>query len=152
MQRRYSIRRARPADLARILEIERASFGRDAYDRKLFADFLVRCGELFLLAERPGKICGYSITCIRGAGKEARAELVSIAVDPRLRLAGAATALLESTFRRLRRRRVALLALMVRQSNRRARAFYAKHGFTRVRIVRGYYEDGADGILMKRQV
>ncbi len=94
------------------------------------------------------KVCGYMVTCIRGE----RAELVSVAVDPAERGRGAASALLESTLRRLRRRGAARLGLMVRQTNAPARAFYEKFDFRRVRIVRKYYEDGEDGLLMTKDL
>jgi len=78
--------------------------------------------------------------------------LVSIAVDPADRGRGAASALLESTLRRLRRRGVKRFGLIVRLTNHPARAFYEKYGFRRMRIVRGYYEDGEDGLSMTREV
>jgi ribosomal-protein-alanine N-acetyltransferase len=134
----------RPDDLDRILEIERASFGLQAYDCKLFAYYARRCGDLFLIAVKEGKICGYMLSCVRGA----RAELVSVAVDPARRQTGAGSAMLRSTLRRLRLRRVEWLHLMVRIDNHSAIEFYEKHGFRRVRRVRGYYEDGGDGIRM----
>jgi ribosomal-protein-alanine N-acetyltransferase len=136
----------RRRDLDAILQVEHASFGKDAYDRKLFALYSHTCGGLFLVAERRDRICGYCLTCARGE----RAELVSIAVDPLARGQGVASALLESTLRRLRRRKVTHVSLMVRVTNAVARRFYEKYGFTKVRIVRGYYEDRADGCLMKK--
>jgi ribosomal-protein-alanine N-acetyltransferase len=92
------------------------------------------------------------ITCLRGGPKTVRAELVSVAVDPEARHSGAASALLESTLRRLGRRGAARLNLVVRINNLWALAFYEKYGFRRVRVVRGYYEDGGDGIAMARPV
>jgi ribosomal-protein-alanine acetyltransferase len=135
-------------DLDRIMEIERASFGADAYDRNLFAEFLDTCGDLFLTVERSGRIRGYLIACWRGR----RAEVASVAVDPACRGRGAASALMESALRRLRLRRVARLVLMVKPTNHQARAFYEKYGFQEVRRVRRYYEDGSDGWLMARNV
>jgi ribosomal-protein-alanine N-acetyltransferase len=134
----------RPPDLDRILEIEHASFGRDAYDRKLFADFSLKCGDLFLVAERSRNVWGYIVTCTRGE----RAELVSIAIDPAVRRSGAASELLNATLRRLRRRGVRRLSLTVRVSNRKARALYEKYGFEKERLVRGYYHEGGDGVRM----
>jgi ribosomal-protein-alanine N-acetyltransferase len=136
----------RQRDMDAILRVENLSFGKDAYDRKLFAEYSRTCGSLFLVARSRGRICGYSLTCARGN----RADLVSIAVDPPARGKGVASALLESTLRRLRRRKVAHLSLMVRVTNSVAREFYEKFQFTKVRIVRGYYEDGGDGYLMRK--
>jgi ribosomal-protein-alanine N-acetyltransferase len=114
----------------------------------LFAEFYDKCGPLFLVAERASGICGYMITCIGGD----RAEIVSIAVDPPARAAGAATVLMAATIRRLRRRGAARVALMVKMTNAPARAFYEKSGFHKVRVVRGYYEDGADALLLARAI
>jgi [ribosomal protein S18]-alanine N-acetyltransferase len=152
MPKRYSVRKLRPSDLDRILEIEHASFGRDAYDRNLFAEFLHKCGDLFLVVERGRRVCGYMVTCIRGSASGARAELVSVAIVPEHRGKGAASVLMDSTLRRLRLRRVERLSLMVRLTNREARRFYDKYGFHKVRVVRGYYEGGGDGLLMARNL
>ena len=37
-------------------------------------------------------------------------------------------------------------------TNTAARAFYEKYGFRKLRIVRGYYEDGEDGMLMSKDL
>ena len=150
MATRFSVRRLRHSDLDRILQIEHASFGKDAYDRKLFAEYFRKCGDLFLVAEDSRSICGYMVTCIRGQGDSGRAELVSVAVDPAARGKGAASALMQSTLRRLRLRGTKRLGLMVRETNQVARAFYEKYGFQKGRTVRGYYEDGGDGRLMSK--
>ncbi|HTP34036.1 MAG TPA: ribosomal protein S18-alanine N-acetyltransferase [Candidatus Acidoferrales bacterium] len=130
------------ADLDEIELVERAAFGRDAYDRKLFAAFTHKCGDLFLVAKKGSRVVAYSITSIRLN----RGELVSIAVRPEHRRMGVAAALLESTLRRLRRRKVTRLVLMVKVNNPRAISFYEKYGFRQYRRVPGYYEDGADGL------
>jgi len=146
MHSRYHIRPARQGDLDAILKVEHASFGKDAYDRKLFAEYYHICGGLFLVGEAGGIVCGYSLTCARGE----RAELVSLAVAPAARRKGLASDLLASTLRRLRRRKITRISLMVRLTNAAARGFYEKYGFAKVRIVRGYYEDGGDGCLMAK--
>jgi ribosomal-protein-alanine N-acetyltransferase len=162
MAEQYKIRRARASDLDRILEIETASFGREAYDRKLFAHYMDKCGELFLVAARRRaregkaqpreKLCGYLIVCLRGGRPGGSAELVSVAVESAARGKGAASALLESALRRLARRDAGRLNLVVRATNDPALAFYEKYGFRRLRIVPAYYEDGGDGIAMWRPV
>lgn len=146
----FSIRLLRLSDLDRILEIERASFGEDAYDRKLFAEFFHRCGDLFLVALRGRTVCGYMVTCMGGRSAARSAELVSVAVDPKLRSKGIASALMDSTLRRLRRRRIGRLGLCVKVTNHAAIALYERYGFTRSRIVRRYYEDGADAWRMAK--
>jgi ribosomal-protein-alanine acetyltransferase len=150
MTRPFSIRLLRLSDLDRILQIEHASFGKDAYDRNLFADLMHQCGDLFLVAVKGRSVCGYMVTCLGGKAASGRAELVSIAVDPKQRGKGIASALMASTLRRLRRRGVERLHLMVKVTNAAAIRFYEGYGFHKSRMVRGYYEDGADGWRMVR--
>jgi len=109
MDNRFAVRRVRLRDLGRILEIEAASFGADAYDRNLFAEYTSKCGGLFLVAERGNKVCAYSITVLSPGAAGNRAELVSVAVDPAFLGKGAASALMDSSLRRLRRRGVTRL-------------------------------------------
>jgi ribosomal-protein-alanine N-acetyltransferase len=143
MPQPYSVRRATPSDLPRILAIERAGFREWAWDRNLFAEYTRTCGDLFLVAEAGSKVVGYCIACTaRGA-----ASLESIAVSPAMKGKGAADALLRSLLRRLRLRGVARISLMVKVTNLRAVGFYEKYGFQRVRRVPQYYEDREDGIL-----
>jgi ribosomal-protein-alanine N-acetyltransferase len=40
----------------------------------------------------------------------------------------------------------------VKVTNDRARAFYESYGFRKLRRVPGYYEDGADGVLMRLEL
>jgi ribosomal-protein-alanine N-acetyltransferase len=150
MQSRHTIRRFRHADTDRVLEIELASFGKDAWDRKLFAEYRRKCGDLFLLASLGPRVDGYSIACIYNNRGAQAASLESIAVDPRARGKGAASSLLKSTVRRLMLRGVGRFTLMVRRSNIVALQFYQRHEFTPVRRAPGYYEDGEEGLLMRR--
>src|ERR1039457_3806325 len=120
MDKRFVVRPVRQRDLDRILEIEAASFGADAYDRNLFAEYTRKCGGLFLVAELGTKVCAYSIAAISPGRLGTRAELVSMAVAPAFRSKGAASALMDSTLRRLRRRGVTRLALRVKVTDRKS--------------------------------
>jgi [ribosomal protein S18]-alanine N-acetyltransferase len=143
MQTRFFVRRARAGDLPRILEIERQGFGRWAWDRNLFAEYTRTCGDLFLVAGEGPALLGYSIGRLGRNG----GSVESIAVAKEARGSGVADALLKSLLRRFRRRGAERVALMVKETNRRAIAFYERHGFKRVRRVPAYYEDGRAGIL-----
>jgi len=144
-----SIRLFRGSDLDRILEIEHLGFGKDAWDRNLFADFYHKCGELFLVAVKGRIVCGYILTCLGGRTRCA-AELVSLAVDPLYREKGVASALMNTTLRRLRLLGIPRIHLMVKVTNETAIRFYERYQFRKGRIVRAYYEDGADGRRMEK--
>jgi ribosomal-protein-alanine N-acetyltransferase len=152
MEKRLVVRLVRQRDLDRILEIEAASFGPDAYDRNLFAEYTRKCGGLFLVAEWGTRVCAHSIAALSPSRTANRAELVSLAVDPALLGKGVASALMDSTLRRLRRRGITRLGLMVNVMNFRALGFYKKYGFRKLRLVARYYEDGGDGLSLAKDL
>jgi ribosomal-protein-alanine N-acetyltransferase len=125
------VRRATARDLPAILEIERASFGRDAWPENLFRGYLELCPKLFVMAGR----AGYAVACIR----RNQGEIESIAVHPRSLRRGIGGALMRFLLAALKRRGVPAAALMVATRNRAAIAFYRSFGFRRTRTVPGYY-------------
>jgi ribosomal-protein-alanine N-acetyltransferase len=128
-------------NLERVLEIERDSFGKDAWPAELFVEYWRESPELFLIARLGRRIAGYSITQRNWRG----AELESIAVDPRYRGRGVAQALLDATVARLRG---STLRLMVSVANEPALRFYRQYGFVRKRLVKRYYGAGRDAWRM----
>ena len=134
--------------LDRILEIERASFGRDAWPRSLFLELYADCRELFFVIKDGRRIAGYIATCVAARN----AEIVSLAVHPDYRRRGLAAALLRRTLRALRDAGARRAELMVRTGNQAGARLYRTFGFRRVRTVRRYYEDGGDGFLMVRAI
>jgi [ribosomal protein S18]-alanine N-acetyltransferase len=145
LRSRVEIRAFHPRDLDRILEIEKASFGRDAWNRDLFLEYFRRCPDLFLVARRARRISGYIITCTGSKNTE----LVSIAVDPRDRVRGIGWAMLDETRAQLRSRRVSTWWLMVATENEPAIRFYESYGFVRTRRSKGYYGAGRDSWRMR---
>jgi [ribosomal protein S18]-alanine N-acetyltransferase len=139
--------------LERVVEIERASFGKDAWPAELFLAYWRASPELFLIAKVRNKgaghkIAGYSITRTDWRG----AELESIAVDPPYRARGVAQALLHATVARLRSEGAGTLRLMVHTENESALRFYRQFGFIRVRKVKRYYGAGRDAWRMRMEL
>jgi ribosomal-protein-alanine N-acetyltransferase len=132
------------SDFKRVVEIEQASFGKDAWPAELFVQYRGDSPELFLVARLGRRIAGYSITSTNWRG----AELESIAVDPRYRGCGVAQALLDSTLEGLRSQRTPALRLMVSTANTSALRFYRQYGFERKRLVKRYYGAGRDAWRM----
>ncbi|MGP0072249.1 MAG: GNAT family N-acetyltransferase [Bryobacteraceae bacterium] len=127
-------------DLNRVVEIERASFGRDAWPAEAFLEYWRESPQLFLIAQVRRRIAGYSITRTNWRG----AELESIAVDPSFRGRGIAQVLLDATVPSLS----GPLRLMVSRENEPALRFYRQYGFVRTRLVRHYYGAGRDAWRM----
>ena len=113
MTPRIDVRPFERRNLGRIVEIERDSFGKDAWPDDLFVEYWRESPELFLVARHGRRIAGYSIALIHWRG----AELESIAVDPRYRGRGVAQALLSATVARLRAEGTGTLRLMVSTAN-----------------------------------
>jgi ribosomal-protein-alanine N-acetyltransferase len=129
-------------NLDRIVEIERGSFGKDAWPADAFVEYWRESPELFLIARKDRRIAGYSIARTDWRG----AELESIAVDPRYRGRGVAQALLDATVARLP---AVTLRLMVSTTNAPALRFYRQYGFVRTRLVKRYYGAGRDAWRMR---
>jgi ribosomal-protein-alanine N-acetyltransferase len=139
-----AVRRFERRDLKRVVDIEQASFGKDAWPDEWFVDYWKASPEHFLVARQGRRIAGYSITRTNWRG----AELESIAVDPRHRGRGVAQALLGATITGLRSQSTGSLRLMVSTANAPALRFYRQYGFVRTRLVKRYYGAGRDAWRM----
>jgi ribosomal-protein-alanine N-acetyltransferase len=145
-QQKLVIRRASRNDLASILHIEKASFGRYGWEREDFLGYLAQPRNcVFLLAIRDRTVAGYALAFHIAS----RAEIDSIAVAPPHRGRGVATSLLRRLIGFLRRRGIPSISLMVRVDNAAAIAAYRKSGFKRERRINRYYEDGSPAWRMR---
>jgi [ribosomal protein S18]-alanine N-acetyltransferase len=137
-----TIREFERRNLGRVVQMERASFGKDAWPAEWFIEYWRESPKLFLVARLGRRMAGYSITRTSWRG----AELESIAVDPRFRGRGVARALLDATVARLEG--AGALRLMVSTTNASALRFYRQYGFVRTRLVKRYYGAGRDAWRM----
>jgi len=143
-----SIRRAHRDDLPVILQIEKKSFGSDAWSAEAFLDYLAMpTTSIFVVAIREGKVIGYALAF---CGKHA--ELDSLAVMPALRGQGTAEALMKRVFRSVVRRGYPAMGLCVRLENSGAIQLYRKLGFVRERRINDYYEDGGPAWRMRKHL
>ncbi len=144
--RSFRIERFEPRQIRRILAIEQVAFPSETYTREIFQDLYRDCGGFFFVVKYSRVIAGYMVTCVN----EDRAEIISLAVHPSYRRRGGAKALMAHTLTALARRRVRQVHLMVRTENHQAIAFYESFGFVRQRRVANYYEDGGEGLRMRK--
>lgn len=97
---------------------------------------------------RPG--FGFARWKVIGPAQEA--ELVRIAVEPDYRRQGLAHELLKASLAGLSRMGVQVLHLEVRVSNKAARSLYEKDGWVYQGVRKGYYRDGEDAALYRRDL
>lgn len=145
---RLNVREARSEDLEEVYRIETVCFGSDAYDPSLLLLYLNLSPDTFLVAEEGGTIVGYAIGLVR---KWNEAHVVSIAVHPKHRRKGVATALMRELLKRFSEKGAKAVRLEVRVSNEAAIKLYEKLGFKKVGVIKRYYADGEDAYLMVMQ-
>jgi ribosomal-protein-alanine N-acetyltransferase len=138
------IRRLTYADLPQVIAIERRAFP-TPWSLAMFVLELSKPGGQCLAARSDGVLTGYVI-CSR---YEDAWHIMNVAVDPRRRRCGIATALLDELLVRLGDG--ARLTLEVRPSNDGAIALYERFGFLGAGMRHRYYQDnGEDALIMWR--
>jgi ribosomal-protein-alanine N-acetyltransferase len=123
----------RSADLDDVMSIENAIYSHP-WTRGNFADSL-RAGYDCRTWRLEGELVGYFI--LTAAAGEAH--LLNLSIAARHQRSGHGRALLREAAELARRRGAASLFLEVRPSNLRAQALYARFGFRRVAVRKGYY-------------
>ncbi|MBM4365347.1 MAG: GNAT family N-acetyltransferase, partial [Deltaproteobacteria bacterium] len=119
------IREATTADVERLLELQSACFGAEAWTRGMVEEELRRPGSIFLVAGRPA----VAFACAWAVLDDLH--LLQIAVHPACRRAGHASRLHAAVLDAARRHAVAGW-LEVRADNPGAIALYEQHGWEQV--------------------
>jgi [ribosomal protein S18]-alanine N-acetyltransferase len=128
------IRPLRPADLTRVLEIERQAFS-TPWKQSTFESLLRRTDTDMLGAVRQDRLVGYAIAWT----VTDQSELGNVAVAEEARGLGLGRMLVLAMIERLRHRRSAECFLEVRESNHVAQRLYHSLGFELVGRRRAYY-------------
>jgi ribosomal-protein-alanine N-acetyltransferase len=154
MQQTFKLRRFTPEDLQHVIRINRLCLPEN-YTDSFFIDLYERYPDTFIVAEEDGEVVGYIMCRIEvglsnlGLGGLIRkGHVVSIAVMPKSRNKGIATALLQRAMEGMRRYNAKQCYLEVRVTNTVGIALYKKLGFEITRVISGYYSDGEDAYLM----
>jgi ribosomal-protein-alanine N-acetyltransferase len=103
----------------------------------------------YLVAEADGAVVGYAgLVC---TGAQADVQTLAVAADQRgLGLGGE---LLRALLAEARRRGATEVLLEVRAENDAAQQLYARHGFERIGVRRGYYRPGGtDALVLRRRL
>jgi ribosomal protein S18 acetylase RimI-like enzyme len=144
-----TIRPAGRRDLDDLARLEQERFPVDAFDRPTL-ERLLAGHTTVLVAETGGRFTGSAIMLWRRGSRVGR--LYSIAVPERAQGLGIGRRLLEACEREARRRDCTRVSLEVRAANERAIDLYARNGYRITEQLPGYYQDGADGVRMVKEL
>jgi ribosomal protein S18 acetylase RimI-like enzyme len=135
---------ARPRDLPAVAALQKRAFPpRLAYTLPTLAMLWVIPWVRLLLAWRSGELAG----CIIGDRVLGGSRIINLAVDPRARRQGVATALMLAIEGELD---WGDMLLMVQEENAPARALYQRLGYREEAVFANYYGQGRPGIRMRK--
>ncbi|HSW14416.1 MAG TPA: GNAT family N-acetyltransferase [Solimonas sp.] len=141
------IRRARPADAAALLALEQ-HFPGDRMSVRSLRHLLQVPSAALWVAQREGKVLGALVLLTRRNSGIAR--IYSVVVSPAARGAGLGRRLVLAAETHARRSKKSLMSLEVRADNAAAIALYLGLGYTQQRALAAYYDDGADGLRLRK--
>jgi ribosomal-protein-alanine N-acetyltransferase len=121
-----------------------------AYDSAELAYFMKRRGAKTLVGEVNGSLAGFLL--LEMSPRRRLASIITLDVREEFRRRGCATALMFTAEEILRAQQIKICELQVDVGNDRALAFYHKHGFEIVRRLNGYYDNGNDAWLMRKEL
>lgn len=146
---RARLRPMREADLAAVLEVERASY-EFPWTRTIFRDCL-RVGYACFVYETPQGLIGHGLMSI-GAGE---CHLLNICVHPKYQRRGLGRAMVDFLLKLAQRKSARVALLEVRVSNVSAYKLYMDMGFDEIGIRREYYparNGREDAIILARDL
>jgi len=134
-----------PADMPGLAALHAAAFPpADAWGADALSLMLGLEGGYGFMVENTGFILARAV-----AGE---AEVLTLAVAPAARRAGTGRALLQAALDGASARGANAMFLEVSRNNTAAGALYLSAGFTEVGLRRRYYSDGADALVLRRDL
>ena len=134
--------------VAQLLPVERALFTPEPWSERLFWSEL---GQLdtrhYVVALRGGAVVGYAGLC----DYPDEAFVQTLAVAAPAQGTGLGSRLLAALLEEAARRGQRVVSLEVRADNEAAQRLYARHGFSRTGVRRGYYPGGVDALVLTRR-
>lgn len=145
----FRLRPAQLSDLDALLALENATFTSDLLNRRRLRHWIGADNGIFVVAvDKSGALVGSALAFTRRDSDSARA--YSLAIAKQARGQGLGARLIRELERRSRKAGFARIHLEVAVDNRPAVALYTKLGFTLVRRIPKYYEDGKDAWRMTK--
>jgi ribosomal-protein-alanine N-acetyltransferase len=141
------IRKFEPTDFEGVLEIESVAFAE--HNPFLYMNFYEMNNEGFLVAEEEDYVIGF-VVGYKVSDDEGR--IFSLAVREGYQGHGIGTQLIKAIVGVFQTKSLKHSSLEVRVSNIGAQKLYRRMDFISCWIEHGYYSDGEDGIIMKKQL
>lgn len=147
------VRRANGRDMEALLAIEQQCFNVYYYDyymldRRDFEFYLQDTDSLLFVAVQGGHVVGDILGPVDLWRDPPSVHIDSIAVLPQAQNRGIGSLLLESFTKEARRQRCQRVTLEVSTANEIGLAFFARHGFRKIRPLPDYYGKGLPGLFM----
>ena len=132
-----------------MLPVERQLFAPEPWSERLFWSELGQVETRHYLVALQGEdvVVGYAGLC----DYPDEAFVQTLAVAPHAQGRGLGRRLLEALLAEAQRRGQHAVSLEVRADNERAQRLYARHGFQRSAVRRGYYPGGVDALVLTRR-
>jgi ribosomal-protein-alanine N-acetyltransferase len=152
----FTLRDGKSDDLERLWRIDQACFsGAIAYSRQELRFFMRRRGAFTLVAVDEGGVAGDANDKIGGfiiAQAGVIGHIITIDVVASARRSGLGSQLLLAAEDRLRRNGSRAVNLETAVDNRGALFFYKRHGYEVMEAIPGYYADGADAFVLRKEL
>jgi N6-L-threonylcarbamoyladenine synthase/ribosomal-protein-alanine N-acetyltransferase len=140
------LREATASDVDRLAELEQASFGAEAWSRRLVFEELTGPHRRYFVAEAGGRVTGYAGLFL---GLDS-AEVMTVAVDPAWRGRGLGRRLMLALLTEAERAGKRRVMLEVAVGSEAAIGLYRSLGFAQIGRRRGYYQpSGRDALVMR---
>lgn len=140
--------KARVNDIKKIIEIEELSY-EDPWPREIFmVDYLFNSSSDYFVAKFQGKVVGFIGIWYEGK----KLHVINVAVHPKERGKGIGTSMLMFAINLAKELGYEIVYLEARKSNILAQKLYKRLGFVEKEELKGYYQDGEDGIRLELEV
>ncbi|HUV81746.1 MAG TPA: ribosomal protein S18-alanine N-acetyltransferase [archaeon] len=143
----FIIRSFKPEYFHEVICIEHEVF--KEHDPYTYMELYESVSDGFLVAIDQKTLIGFVVGFLSIPGK---GRIFTIAVLPKYQNKGIGTNLLENICSLLKEKGAKEVGLEVRMSNLSAQQFYLKRGFIPIWVEKGYYSDGENALVLKKQL